>query len=65
MRSWKTILSEQLSDDAERLSVEDATILYEEADINDLIEDFNYQPTTTVEKGIKEFVKWYKSYYRV
>ncbi len=35
------------------------------ADINDLIEDFNYQPTTTVEKGIKEFVKWYKSYYRV
>ena len=37
MRSWKTILSEQLSDNPQRLSVEDATILYEEADINDLM----------------------------
>ena len=37
MRSWKTILSEQLSDNPHRLSVEDATILYEEADINDLM----------------------------
>ena len=34
MRGWKKILSEQLLDDAGRLSVEDATILYEEADIN-------------------------------
>ena len=37
MRGWKKILSEQLLDDAGRLSVEDATILYEEADINDLM----------------------------
>ena len=34
VRGWKKILSEQLLDDAGRLSVEDATILYEEADIN-------------------------------
>jgi len=37
MRDWKTILSEQLSPEAERLTVEDATILYERADINDLM----------------------------
>ena len=37
MRDWKTILSEQLSPEAERLTVEDATILYEKADINDLM----------------------------
>ena len=37
MRDWKTILSEQLSQEAERLTVEDATILYEKADINDLM----------------------------
>ena len=37
MRNWEKILSEQLSTDAKRLSVEDATILYEEADINDLM----------------------------
>lgn len=33
------------------------------ADVNDLIEDFGYQPTTPVESGIKEFASWYKSYY--
>ena len=33
------------------------------ADVNDLIEDFGYQPTTPVESGIKKFASWYKSYY--
>ncbi|MCH1524048.1 MAG: CofH family radical SAM protein [Candidatus Thalassarchaeaceae archaeon] len=37
MRKWKEILLEQLSPDAPRLSVDDATILYDEADINDLM----------------------------
>ena len=37
MRDWKTILSEQLLPEAVRLTVEDATILYEKADINDLM----------------------------
>ena len=37
MRNWKDILSEQLSPNAPRLSVEDATKLYDEADINDLM----------------------------
>ena len=37
MHNWEKILSEQLSPDAKRLSVEDATILYEEADTNDLM----------------------------
>ena len=37
MRDWKTILSEQLSPEAGRLTVEVATILYEKADINDLM----------------------------
>ena len=25
--------------------------------------DYNYKPQITVEKGIKEFVSWYKSFY--
>lgn len=37
MRNWKEILSEQLSLEPPRLTVEDATILYEDADINDLM----------------------------
>ncbi|MDX1285455.1 MAG: NAD-dependent epimerase/dehydratase family protein [Draconibacterium sp.] len=34
------------------------------ADVSDLIDDFNYSPDTTLEKGIGEFVKWYNSYYK-
>jgi cyclic dehypoxanthinyl futalosine synthase len=37
MRDWKDILSEQLLSSPPRLSVEDATILYNDADINDLM----------------------------
>ena len=35
------------------------------ADINDLIKDVNYSPSTTIETGILKFVKWYKDYYKV
>jgi UDP-glucuronate 4-epimerase len=34
------------------------------ADVSDLIKDFNYIPNTTVEKGVEEFVAWYKYYYK-
>ena len=34
------------------------------ANVTDLIEDVGYKPATTVEDGIAEFVKWYRSYYK-
>lgn len=33
------------------------------ADVSDLIEDTGFQPRTSVEYGVGEFVKWYRSYY--
>jgi UDP-glucuronate 4-epimerase len=33
------------------------------ADVSDLIEQFDYQPNTTVETGIANFVKWYKDFF--
>ncbi|WP_461629861.1 NAD-dependent epimerase [Labilibaculum euxinus] len=36
-----------------------------EADVSDLISDLGYKPNTTVQKGIEEFVKWYKNIYNV
>ena len=33
------------------------------ANVNNLKEKFNYQPSTLVVDGISNFVKWYKSYY--
>lgn len=35
------------------------------ADVESLIQDMDYQPSTSIEHGIAEFVKWYKSYYDV
>ena len=33
------------------------------ADVQDLIDDFDYKPNTSLDKGIGEFVEWFKSYY--
>ncbi|MCT7516110.1 NAD-dependent epimerase [Aliarcobacter cryaerophilus] len=35
------------------------------ADVSDLIEDFDYKPYTKLDNGIKEFVKWYKQFYKI
>ncbi|MCB1514397.1 MAG: NAD-dependent epimerase [Hyphomicrobiaceae bacterium] len=35
------------------------------ADIDDLERDFGYRPRTSLEKGIAQFVKWYREFYRV
>jgi UDP-glucuronate 4-epimerase len=34
------------------------------ADIDNLMKKFNYKPSTSVIKGISNFVKWYKDYYQ-
>ena len=34
------------------------------ANVNRLKEDYNYQPTTEVTKGIAAFVDWYRGFYR-
>jgi UDP-glucuronate 4-epimerase len=33
------------------------------ADVQSLVENVGYQPTTTLEEGIKKFVTWYQEYY--
>jgi UDP-glucuronate 4-epimerase len=34
------------------------------ADVNDLIKDTGFKPSTPVKEGINNFVKWYKEYYK-
>jgi UDP-glucuronate 4-epimerase len=34
------------------------------ADVDALIRDFDYKPSTTINKGIEKFVEWFKSYYQ-
>ena len=35
------------------------------ADIDALVQDVDYKPNISVEEGIKNFVKWYREYYKV
>ncbi|MGR9053106.1 MAG: NAD-dependent epimerase [Gammaproteobacteria bacterium] len=35
------------------------------ADVDALIEDVGYQPSTPIEEGIKQFVRWYRDYYHI
>lgn len=34
------------------------------ADVSDLISDFDYKPDTILEIGVRNFVEWYKNFYR-
>jgi UDP-glucuronate 4-epimerase len=34
------------------------------ADVADLVDDLDYKPNTTVDQGIRNFIKWYKDYYK-
>jgi len=35
------------------------------ADVKDLIEQFDYKPSTTIEKGITNFISWYREYHKI
>lgn len=35
------------------------------ANVDDLVRDMDYKPNTRVEDGIRNFVEWYKDYYKV
>ncbi len=35
------------------------------ADVDDLVADVDYQPSTTVEEGVRRFVEWYVDFYDV
>lgn len=41
----------------------DVPITY--ADIDELVDDIDFKPNTSIEEGIKKFVDWYRDYYSV
>lgn len=34
------------------------------ANVTDLVDNLGYKPNTTIQQGIKQFIKWYKEYYK-
>ena len=35
------------------------------ADIDDLVKDFDYKPSMPLKKGVKNFIEWYKLFYKI
>ncbi|OZG72123.1 capsular biosynthesis protein CpsI [Hahella sp. CCB-MM4] len=61
------ILEECLGRKAERnlLPMQPGDVPATYADVQALIDDVGYKPSTTVEEGIAKFVDWYRDYYKV
>ncbi|TDF37274.1 NAD-dependent epimerase [Alteromonadaceae bacterium M269] len=49
----------------ELLPLQDGDVPDTYADVEALVEDVDYRPKTTIQEGIKNFVAWYKDYYKV
>ena len=48
----------------EYLPMQPGDVPHTEADVTDLVENLGYKPNTAVEKGIGEFIIWYRKYFR-
>ena len=35
------------------------------ADVEDLVREFNYKPSMSVNEGIQNFAKWYRKYHQL
>jgi UDP-glucuronate 4-epimerase len=48
----------------EMLPLQPGDVMDTYADVADLVEHFDYQPTTLVEQGVANFVAWFRNYYK-
>ena len=49
----------------ELLPLQPGDVIDTYADIQDLVKDFDYKPSTTINEGVVKFIKWYKNYYNI
>ncbi len=47
------------------LPMQPGDVLSTYADVDELVNDFGFKPTTTIIQGIRQFVQWYQDFYRV
>ncbi len=47
------------------LPMQDGDVPATYANVDDLVREIDFKPQTTIEEGIKNFVDWYKRYYKV
>jgi len=51
--------------DKELLPLQPGDVPETYANVDDLVKDFDYKPSTKVKQGVQNFVEWYKEYYSV
>jgi UDP-glucuronate 4-epimerase len=47
------------------LPMQPGDVLATYADVDALIKDVDYKPTTSIEDGVANFVEWYRDFYQV
>ncbi|MCR4434815.1 MAG: NAD-dependent epimerase [Eubacteriales bacterium] len=62
-----SVLEEHLGKKAvkEYLPMQSGDVAETFADIDDLMADVGFKPSTPIEEGLKRFIGWYKNYYRI
>ena len=60
-----SIIEKELGSDAKKefLDLQPGDVIATYADIDDLIKDVNFRPSTPIETGIRRFINWFKEYY--
>jgi len=60
-----SIIEKELGCDAKKefLDLQPGDVIATYADIDDLIKDVNFRPSTPIETGIRRFITWFKEYY--
>ncbi|WP_199609966.1 NAD-dependent epimerase [Flocculibacter collagenilyticus] len=67
LMEYITTLEEHLGKEAEKelLPMQAGDVESTYADVEALVNDVGYRPTTTIKEGISNFVNWYRDYYKV
>ena len=47
------------------LPLQDGDVPATYANVEDLVRDIDFKPSTTIEDGIQNFVNWYREYYTI
>ncbi len=66
LKDFIAILEKEIGIEAikEYLPLQDGDVVATFADIEDLRNDLGYQPSTNIASGLKQFVGWYKEFYK-
>jgi len=67
LMKYVEVIEEALGKKAEKIFLDlqpgDVPATY--ADVDDLIKDVGFKPSTSIEDGIQRFIEWYKEYYHI